>query len=124
MLSVNPNMKFVVITDDPQFANSYMPFHIPCFHDEIGFDFYVINKSKWVILSNSTFGWWAAWLNNNAKLILAPKYWAAHNNSSGYWCVGECYTKSFHYVDRNGEINDYETCKKEALEFYKSNNII
>lgn len=124
MLSINPNIKFIVITDDPEFANSYMPFQIPCYHDEIGFDFYVINKSKWVILSNSTFGWWAAWLNNNAKLILAPKYWAAHNNSDGYWSVGESYTKKFKYVNRDGNVEDYKTCEKESVKFYKEKNIL
>jgi hypothetical protein len=124
MLSINPNMKFIVITDDPEFASYYMPFQIPCYHDEIGFDFYVINKSKWVILSNSTFGWWAAWLNDTANLILAPKYWASHNNSNGYWSVGESYTKKFNYVNRNGVIENYETCKNNAIKFYKENNIL
>jgi len=116
-------MKFIVITDDPEFANSYMPFQIPCYHIEIGFDFYTINKSKWVILSNSTFGWWAAWLNDDAKLILAPKYWAAHNHSDGYWCVGESYTRGFTYIDREGNLSDYESCKSEAKEYYKNKNL-
>ena len=124
MLTLNPNMKFIVITDDPDFANFFMPFQIPCYHDEIGFDFYVINKSKWVILSNSTFGWWAAWLNQNANLILAPKYWASHNNSDGYWSVGESYTKKFNYMDRSGLVYDYNSCKTEAENYYKSKNII
>lgn len=124
MISINPNMKFVVITDDPEFANHFMPFPIPCYHVEIGFDFYVINKSKWVILSNSTFGWWAAWLNNNANLILAPKYWASHNNSDGYWSVGESYTKKFSYMGRDGIVYNYDDCEKEAINFYREKNII
>ena len=85
---------------------------------------YVVNQAKWLIVSNSTFGWWAAWLNSTANKILAPKYFGAHNTSDGYWCVGENYTRSFHYVDRDGNISDYETCKNEAIEFYKSKNII
>jgi hypothetical protein len=122
MLNLNPNMKFIVITDDPEFANSYMPFQIPCYHVEIGFDFYAINKSKWVILSNSTFGWWAAWLNDTANLILAPKYWASHNNSDGYWSVGESYTSKFTYVGRDGLIYDYEKCENEAINYYMEKN--
>ena len=117
-------MKFLIITDDPEFASAFMPFPIPCYHDEIGFDFFVINKSKWSIISNSTFGWWASWLNDSANLILAPKYWASHNNSNGYWSVGESYSKKFSYVDRDGTICSYDNCKSEAVKFYKENNII
>lgn len=99
MLSLNPNMKFIVITDDPECANWYMPFQIPTYHVEIGFDFYVVNQSKWVIISNSTFGWWAAWLNTTANKIIAPKYFSAHNTSDGFWGVGEVYSKRFEYMD-------------------------
>jgi hypothetical protein len=124
MLSLNPKMKFLVITDDPQFASKYMPFKIDCIHIDIGFDFFCVNQAKWVILSNSTFGWWAAWLNNNANKIIAPKYWASHNTSDGFWSVGEIYTKKFHYMNRDGILEDYVSCKNEAENFYKSKNII
>jgi len=123
MLSLNKNMKFIIITDDPECAKAFMPFDIPTYHLDIGFDFYVVNQAKWVILSNSTFGWWAAWLNNNVNKILAPKYWARHNISDGYWSIGDSYTRSFTYVDRDGNLFDYDTCKVEAEEYYKIKNI-
>ena len=124
MLSLNPKMKFIAVTDDPECASSFMPFEIPTVHGEIGLDFYIVNQSKWVILSNSTFGWWAGWLNKKAKRIIAPKYWARHNVSDGYWATGESYTRGFTYLDRDGSLSDYETCKKEALNYYKLKNII
>jgi hypothetical protein len=124
MLSVNPNMKFLLVTDDPECARSFMPFDIPTVHGEIGFDFYLINQARWVILSNSTFGWWAGWLNLRVKKIIAPKYWARHNVSDGYWATGESYTRGFTYLDREGLESDYETCKKEALDYYRLKNII
>lgn len=123
MLSYNPNMKFILITDDADCAKSFMPFEIPAFHQDIGFDFYVVNQAKWLILSNSTFGWWAAWLNTNVNKILAPKYWARHNISDGYWSVGDSYTRCFTYVDRQGNLFDYDTCRLEAEEYYKSKNL-
>jgi hypothetical protein len=123
MISLNPNMKFIVISDDPQCATSFMPFQIPVYHLDIGFDFYVVNKSKWLIISNSTFGWWAAWLNKNANKILAPKYWARHNISDGYWAIGDSYTRGFTYVDREGIMFNYEQCKEEAVQYYKSKNL-
>ena len=124
MLSENPNMKFILVTDDPECARSFMPFDIPSFHGEIGFDYYLVNQAKWVILSNSTFGWWAGWLNTRAEKIIAPKYWARHNVSDGYWSPGESYTRRFTYLDRNGILSDYETCKTEALEYYKDKNLL
>jgi hypothetical protein len=124
MLSINPNMKFLVITDDVECARYFMPFEIPTLHIDIGFDFYVVNQAKWVILSNSTFGWWAAWLNNKTNKIIAPKYWARHNVSDGYWSTGDSYTSCFTYIDRDGNLCDFDTCKKEAIEYYKNKNLI
>lgn len=124
MLSINPNMKFVVITDDPECANWFMPFPIPVHHIDIGFDFYVVNQSKWTIISNSTFGWWAAWLNSKSNKIIAPKYFASHNFSDGFWGLGESYSKKFVYMSREGVVSDYNTCKEEAIEYYKSKGIL
>jgi len=123
MLFINKNMKFLLITDDIDCANQFMPFAIPAIHADVGFDFYVVNQAKWLIISNSTFGWWAAWLNKKANKIIAPKYWARHNVSNGYWAVGRSYTKGFYYMDRENNLFDYETCKQQAEDFYLKNNI-
>jgi hypothetical protein len=123
MLQLNHKIKFIVITDDPEFSNTYMPFQIDTFHDEIGFDFYVLNQSKWSIISNSTFGWWSSWLNTRANKIIAPKYFGAHNTSDGYWSVGEVYSKKFHYMDRDGIIHDYQKCKEDAINYYKEKKL-
>ncbi len=124
MLSVNPKMKFIIISDDPILASSFMPFTIPSYHFDIGLDFYIVNNSKWTIISNSSFGWWAAWLNTISNKILAPRYFSCHNFSDGFWGLGESYTKKFFYVDRDAQVLDYETCKSDALKYYKLKNII
>ena len=124
MLNINPNIKFLLITDDIECAKKYMPFDIPSLHDEIGFDFYVINKAKYVILSNSSFGLWAAWLNKEANLIIAPKYWAKHNTSDGYWAIGDQYYRCFTYMDRDGQLCSYNQCKEEAINYYTLKNLI
>jgi hypothetical protein len=123
MLLINPNMKFIIITDDPNCATSYIG-NYPCYHVDIGFDFYVINQSQYIILSNSSFGWWAAWMNTQSKLTIAPKYWSQYNVSDGYWGLGDQYTRCFIYMDRSGTLFNYESCKEEAMNYYKSKNLI
>lgn len=124
MLSLNSNMKFIVITDDVHLAKSFIGFDIPCYHISIGFDYYVVNQARWLIISNSTFGWWPTWLNEKVNKIIAPKYWARHNVSDGYWATGDSYTRGFDYLGRDGKLYDYETCRSEAEKYYKEHNLI
>jgi hypothetical protein len=123
MLSLNPKMNFLLVTDDVSLSKHFMPFEIKSIHVDVGFDFHVVNQAKWLIISNSSFGWWASWLNENVNKIIAPKYWSRHNVSDGYWSTGDSYTSCFTYMDRNGNLSDYETCKTEAIEYYKLNKI-
>lgn len=99
MIHKNNEMKFVVITDDMEYARSILPF--PVYHFSIAEDYKIIGQTKNLILSNSSFALFPAWLNDNAYII-APKYWARHNVSTGYWANSDIWTFGFHFLDRKG----------------------
>jgi hypothetical protein len=65
--------KFIVFADDIQKARKVLPSEY-LFHkgNEIE-DFYMMTKCSGAIISNSTFAWWAAWLQNKKTII--PTNW-------------------------------------------------
>lgn len=119
MRAINPRFKFIVITDDALTAHAFFP-DFPVYHDTgIEGDYRSINNAKYLILSNSSFAWFPAWLNTNLKYCIAPKYWARHNVSDGYWACGYNITTGWMYQDRDGKLSDYDTCVQELVEYTK-----
>jgi hypothetical protein len=107
MLSINPNMRFIVITEDPNYFKSYFPY--PVYHFNIHTDYYAINNAKHLILSNSGFGIFPSWLNSNAINIVAPRWWARHNTSEGKWVSSDVWTfgeGKWKFLDRDGRLYD------------------
>ena len=119
MLKINANFKFVVITDDTFEAKKFFP-NYDVFHFSIAKDYVVIKNAHYLILANSSFAFFPAWLSKNLKYCIAPKYWAGHNVSDGYWNCGYNITKGWMYQDRDGKLSDYVACLKEFEEYQKS----
>ncbi len=112
MLSINKNFRFIVITEDVFTAKKFFP-NYDVIHFSIGKDYSIIKNAHYLILSNSSFAWFPAWLNENLKFCIAPKYWARHNISDGYWSLGYNITTGWQYMDREGKLSNYATCLKE-----------
>jgi hypothetical protein len=119
MLEINASFKFVVITDDIHEAKKFFP-NYDVFHFNIGKDYSIIKNAHYLILSNSSFAWFPAWLSEKLKYCIAPKYWAGYNISDGYWNCGYNITKGWMYQDRDGKLSDYTTCVKEFEEYQKN----
>ena len=106
MKSINTNMNFLVVSDDVNYAKMVFP-NYRCIHFDIGCDYYIINRAKYLILSNSSFAWFPAWLNNDVNCVIAPKYWARYNTSDGYWANSNIFTKDWLYFSKENKLQDY-----------------
>lgn len=74
-----PNTLFIVSTNNQEFARANIPDHFNVIfleNEAYHIDFFLLSLCKHNIISNSTFGWWAAWLNQNPnKIVVAPEHW-------------------------------------------------
>jgi hypothetical protein len=69
----------IFVTDDPnvtqQLFSDYKGRYICVSNSEI-VDFQILMNADCLIIANSSFSWWAAYLNANPhKIVYAPKYW-------------------------------------------------
>lgn len=80
-----PNIKVYFFADDMDWLKENLKVDYPyemvtgvIAHKPIE-NFYLISQCKHAIISNSTWCWWAAWLNDNpSKIVIAPKRWFAN----------------------------------------------
>jgi hypothetical protein len=108
----NPSIKFLIISDDVNYVKSILP-EYRCEHFSIGIDYYIINKAKWLIISNSSFAYFPAYLNNDVNLVIAPKYWSRYNVSDGYWGNSLIFNDRWYYLNRSGYLETYEQVYNE-----------
>ena len=117
MKKINPDMEFMIITNDVKEASKILP-GIPAYNFDLAKDCSIIKNAKYLLLSNSSFAYFPAFTSTTVKYILAPKYWARHNVSDGYWASEQNIYEGWHYQDRHGKVFSAEECKRE-LEQYK-----
>jgi hypothetical protein len=118
MLNLNPNMQFLIITENPDMAKRLLPeLADNVYHFDLAKDYSIVKNAKWLIISNSSFAYFPAFCSD-AHLIIAPKYWARHNVSDGYWACGYNISRKFTYMDRSGMLQSYTDVMRE-FELYK-----
>lgn len=123
MLTINPNFKFVVVTDDPECAKQFFPKEFYITHSELWNDYTIIKNAHYLISSNSSFPYFPTLTSDTLKYVIAPKYWGRHNISDGYWSCGYNIYRGYNYMDRDGKMSSYEECVKEFNEYKEKTQI-
>jgi hypothetical protein len=69
--------KIICVTDEPEFVKTnFKEYDITVENNELIIDFQLIQNADIAIIANSSFSWWAAFLNKNQnKIVYAPEYW-------------------------------------------------
>ena len=80
-----------------------------------------MKNAHYLLLSNSSFACLPAHTSETLKFAIAPKYWARHNVSDGYWASEQNIYSLFHYMDRKGKLFTAKECREE-LERYKEHS--
>jgi hypothetical protein len=70
-----------IFSDDLDWCKSVFGTEVIYVQDTIGAQLFLMSKMKHLILSNSTFAWWGAYLNQNNGTIIAPTPWFGPNYS-------------------------------------------
>lgn len=84
MLERLPDARFYIFTNDPEWVRNNLPPGIPCeilsgalSHTQYE-DLFLMSRCRHQVIANSSFSWWAAWLNTfENKHVVAPQRWFA-----------------------------------------------
>ncbi len=117
MKKINPAMRFMVITEDEEAAKKVLP-EYECHHFDMGKDYVTLKNARYLILSNSSFSLMPVMSSTELKYAIAPKYWARHNISDGFWSSEQNIYSFLTYQDKKGRLFSADECRKE-LEAYK-----
>ncbi len=121
MRKIRPDMEFLAVTDDVQAAYKILP-EVKAVRNDIGKDYVTIKNARYLLLSNSSFAVFPAMTSDELQYAIAPKYWARHNVSDGYWASEQNIYSCFHYMDKKGRIFTPEQCRAELEEYKKKSS--
>lgn len=77
--NLNSEMEVFIFSDDIEWCKQNLKLkhgHHYVDNNSVYKDFFLMKNCKHNIIANSSYSWWAAWLNTNpSKMVIAPKKW-------------------------------------------------
>lgn len=118
MRKIRPDMEFMIITNDIKEAEKQVP-GVRAYNFNLAKDYAIIKNARYLLLANSSFTFFPAFTSDVEQYVIAPKYWARHNVSDGYWASEQNIYEGFHYMDRKGRIFTSKECREELSQYKK-----
>jgi len=96
--------KVVIVTNSATRAKLFAKDHLKgfdvlvCSNSDSLVDFYILTRAQSIIISNSTFGWWGAYLNRRVDKVYAPalkKWFAFPSRLEARWSTEDLYPDHF-----------------------------
>lgn len=116
MRQLRADMEFMVVTDDPESAARLLP-GLEVHHFNPAKDYVTLKNARYLILSNSSFAYFPAYTSRTLIRAIAPKYWARHNVSDGYWASEQNLYDEFLYLGRDGKLYSPAACRQELAAY-------
>lgn len=96
LLERQPNLRFFLFSDDLEWTRDNIRLPAECVYVEVNRggsafnDMRLMSACRHQVIANSTFSWWAAWLNTNQKKhVIAPERWFASGSPATSICPQE-----------------------------------
>ncbi len=122
MKKINPDMRFMVVTEDEEAAKKVLP-EIEAHHFDMGKDYVTLKNARYLILSNSSFALMPVICSTELKYAIAPKYWARHNISDGFWSSEQNIYTFLHYQNKKEKIFEADECRRQLQEYKKRSKL-
>jgi hypothetical protein len=96
LLERRPGLRFFLFSDDLGWTRDNIKLPAECVYVDVNRggaafnDMRLMSRCRHQIIANSTFSWWAAWLNaGKEKLVVAPERWFASGDHGSSICPQE-----------------------------------
>ncbi len=125
MKNLNNKLKFKIITDDYKYASHLLP-QYEILKGDLKDDFTNLYSANYVILSNSSFGYFPVKLGKKPSIVIAPNQWARFGNNYNRWASPSNFYKDWSWQNSKGELIAEPEIKLSIMEskkIYASYNV-